>query len=825
MADITDSIGIDEFDNRSNFDIRASELANVVDIPVFPAQNLILDTQTVNVYDRPSKSPMYIYDDKIYALMSPHEDQRFVFLEYSETSRLLDYRFGGRIYAQSRPKGAYSLTPESFYLWAGNVGDKDDMRDLWRYDLASKTWIPEFVTGEDLSISEYPSNRRSSYLLVAGTEKFIFGGKVYVEIGDDILQLNDLWWNDGISWKVLDSNAKLPHAPGIVVSFDSSTITVLAAGSIWTVYKDGITDTTSVPYTGITPPSTEYVMSFYHDSAVYLSDYVSGKIYHWSGVSLVLDKTDTYGVGYLGSDIAYYTNETTITRRRGGDSEYQPEIHIYVPSIYQWSDGLVHKTCDIDAVPLGEYMASCDIAEGKKYLGLGLQKTTFIEDHYIWDGGTNTCARIASDSTKPQERILPGCCFDKKRNRVWLFGGYTGSIYYNDLWYLSLDDYTWTRVRHRTTDLTDNAGNDIWPGTRARSGMCVVEDTLWIVSGYSDVASYSDMWKYDIPGDFAEEEKTSDWVPFGSDYFLFEWRDRMWMFNGEYKLYRYFFGHKQFAPVTLYATRYKEIQAKIEAREYITPPIRLSLQNNSLIISYLDSEASKWTSFYVDMDSKEIIQYPEGMEIATFWYSQARCMDTSGYLYFYNVSPFDFAQRNTFPYHEYSTDVIASSAPLSRESVIMPYWDSDTVGGGGVPRLAYFDSESMYIVYDDQVDYSPLIPSVKEMQDGLLANYWPQNDFSVIDGSTGSEQEESKASIGQGRFRSIPRFLWKRIPSRYADKIRKASLAWQDETSGRTYVVNNRDGHVLRWSCPEISSRRWYVFQLSVEIVARGCDS
>ncbi len=802
MPDVIEHIGY-SFDNDSNFDIRKKELDHILDIPVYAAQNLILDTQSINIYNDPrtyTKLPVFVWNSEVYYLLAPHEDQRFVFLKYDDESRLLDYRFGGRVYAQSREGAGFSLSPDSFYLFGGNVSETDDMRDLWRLDLDTKTWIPEFVLNTDQPISDFPSDRRNTNLTVAGAEKFIFGGEVYIEIGNNVITLNDLWWHDGTDWHVLDPDAVLPHEAGLVVWFDASIIKVVSQGDLYTVYKNGTTTTTVESYTGsVSPPPTPHCMSFYENGGIYWSDFKSHVVYSWDNASdeLVLEKSNALGVGYDASDLTYYVTKITQTTQRGGGSSYQPEIEIHTPIIRNWSDDLIDKTCSFDAVPLGEYMATCDLDDGRKYLGLGLRSDVFIEDHYLWDGNTNQTIRIGSDSTKPQERMLAGCCYDAARNRIWLFGGYTGSIYYNDLWYLSLGDYTWHRVSRRRTKLVDAAGKTNWPAARAQPGLCVVEDTLWIVAGYSDERSYADMWKYDITNDSAEIENLTDWVAFGSDYFLFQWRDRLWLFNGEYKLYRYFFEHKQFAPVTIYATRYPEIQEKITAREYITAPMRLVVQNNNLIISYLDSKSTSWTSFFIDMESKEITQYPGSISSASFWYDQTRGLDTTGYLYFYNVSPFDFAQRNTFPYYEEAVDPILSPNPLSKESCLMEYWDENT--GSGLARLSYLDAHNMYIIYTDQVDYQPLLPTFSDMTGGTSLSYWPQADFSVVDGTEDAEQIESKETVGQGRFRTIPRFLWRRVPSGYSDLLRKASLTWQDDVSNRTYLVNSQTGNILRY--------------------------
>ena len=803
--DVIEHIGY-EFDNKSNFDIRKRELDHIVDIPVFPPQNLILDTQTVNIYEYPTGAPIFCFDDIIYALLSPHKDQRFVFLKYDTLSRTLEYRFGGRIYPQSRPGVALAQTTNAIYTFGGYVGDRDDMRDLWKFDTGENTWYIESVPGSDPSIDTYPSERRNAHLAVdeGGFNKFIFGGEVYIEIGNELITLNDLWWEDNGTWKLLDPTAELPHTPGLVVAHDAATVTVLADGQVWTVYKDGTTQTTSSPYTGSNVPNTSDVVTVISGDEFYFVNYVSGGLLKWDDATkeLVVVVQQARGVqvhptNYNVDKYVLYHNDKV---KRGAGSSYQPEVRIAVLEMYNTADQSLYKTFDINAVPVGQYMSTTDLPNGRKYLGLGLNETTFIEDHFIWDGSTNNTTKIDIIGPKPNERMLGGCCYDEKRNRVWLFGGYTGSLYYNDLWYLSLDDYTWHEVRSRTSILSDSGGNKNWIEPRARAGMCVVEDTLWIVSGYSDTMSFSDMWKYDIPSDTIEEEHLTDWVNFGTDYFLFTWRDRMWLFNGEYKLYRYFFEHKQFATVTIYSTRYPEIDQLIRDRAYITPPIRIAVQGNDLIISYLhnDNAATNWISFFVDLDSKEVIQYPGSISTATFWRDRVAGSDEAGYLYFYNVSTFDFAQRNQFPYYEYSVDEPETTQALATSSTVFSYWDADAVGGG-VERPCYIDKNNLYVIYTDQVEYSPLFPTFGEMNNGLMAVFWPQLDFAVADGTNGAEQYASKQMYGEGRFRSVPRFVWKRVPAGYSNKLRQAALSWFDQKSNRTYIVNNKSGNILRF--------------------------
>ena len=804
--DVVEHIGY-SFENKSNFSIRKRELDHIVDIPVFPPQNLILDTQTVNIYQYPETSPLFCFDNKIYALLSPHHDQRFVFLEYDDYSRTLKYRFGGRIYPQSRPGVALAQTSTSIYIFGGYVGKRDDMRDMWRFDHPVDTWYIESVPGSDPSIDTYPSERRNAHLAVdeGGFNKFIFGGDTYIEIGNEIITLNDLWWEDNGEWKLLDPTAELPHSHGLVVAHDATTVTVLADDKIWTVYKDGSTTTTSVPYNGsVAPPDPSDVVTVMEGAVFHFINYRSGNLMKWDTATneLVVVTSEAFGVQIhptnytIDKYVSYYKDRV----RRGDNSVYQPEIDIAILEMHLIADRSLYKSFRINAVPTGQYMSTVDLPNGRKYLGLGLNETEFIEDHYIWDGTTNNTVRLNIVGIKPNERMLGGCCYDSKRNRIWLFGGYTGSLYYNDLWYLSLDDYTWHEVRSRTSVLSDSGGNKNWIEPRARSGLCVVEDTLWIVSGYSDTRSYSDIWKYDIPSDTIEEENLTDWVNFGTDYFLFTWRDRMWLFNGEYKLYRYFYEHKQFAPVTVYATRYEEISQLIKERAYITPPIRISLQGNDLIISYFSQgdDNPRWISFFIDLDSKEIIQYPGSISTATFWRDRVAGSDEAGYLYFYNVSTFDFAQRNQFPYYEYSIEEPRTRWPMSSASNIFSYWDSDAVGGA-TARPCYVDKNNLYVIKTDEVEYTPLLPTFGEMNDGLMAVFWPQIDFSIADGTTGAGQYESKRQYGEGRFRSVPRFVWKRVPAGYSDNLRRAALSWLDEDSNRTYMVNNMYGNIVRF--------------------------
>ncbi len=842
--------------NASNFDVDSRGYrSQPIEVPVFPAQNSVIDFPGVNLYDIPESSSLlkFVHGNIIYSLIAPSNEQRFMFIRYSNMKREVFYRFGGRIYCQARTKASYALGPDCMYVCGGKDTNRG-RRELWKLDLLTSTWVALHPVGQDLSLSDFPASRWDSSLMVSPQGMYIFGGSTYSEIGNSNIQMNDLWMNTGEGWKILDPESALPHSPGIVVYADSAVVKVVADSKIYSVSTIDGTVTNS-PLVGGAPAGIQY--SVYMDGSSHFSTTLG--LYRWDNTNskFVKVKNDSVGVGVNSSwEFQSYIRDTTERVRRGQGSSYQPYYQMYRPKVLSASDDTVIEDCDLGVCPIGQYMATCDLPNGKKYSGLGIQDGVFIEDHFIWDGETFHTTKVASSGSKPQERLAAGCCYDEARNCVWVFGGYSGSFYYNDLWKLDLSDYTWTRVKNRVGELFSTTENrKIWPAARAQSGLCVVEGLLWIVSGYSDTQSFSDIWAYNIENGTAYEERTVDWVPFGTDYHVFAWRGRMWLFNGERrKLYRYVYELKQWNGVEIYESRAlgaltkkfeeidaynsikdkvknlkserdhlpskgmylsirlkaleaalydmdqsadleKEVEAELGLSFYLAP-LRVSVQLNNLIVSHTSDKGLE--SFFIDLDAKEIINYPGSIPNASLWRSPSVGMDTAGNVYMYNTSVFDLAETNQVPYFEYSINPLASEYPLSKTSNLMPYNDPTLVGGVS-ERLAYIDSGNMYVIYDDQVSYDPLIPKVSEHKEGVWAHYWPQVDFSVLDGTSGEEQENSKARVGAGRFRAVPRFMWQRVPTRFTRALRNAALSWKDAEAGRTYVVNNETGKIVRF--------------------------
>lgn len=855
------------FDNLSNYDINRREITgdSVVDVPVFPPQNIVIDNQAVQIYGSLSNSDgtnvNFVYNNEVYSILLVDHEQRMVFLKYNEYDRNLVYRYGGRIYPQAREEGAYALTHDSLYVFGGKdlrIG----RRELWRLDLAELQWYPLHDVGDDADLRDFPAQRWSSCFISYEGDHYVMGGQTYSEIGNIDIELNDLWWYSKASdeWKKLDKESYLPReGDAKIVYFDGASVQVVSDGKLWNCPKDGSAPTAQV-YNGMTLGEPDYTA--YIDGAIHYM--VSGVLYKWNtGLSdFESVKTQIEGIGIASdSTLHKYITSETVERRRGQDSQYQPIIEINIKRIHHAVDDTLDKICDIDAVPVGQYMASTDLPDGKKFLGLGINNGVFNEDYAIWDGfSMNTIMVGSSDPFKPQERLAPSCCYDSTRNGIWLFGGYAGSFYYNDLWFLDLETDQWTRISERVSETEDENGTKLWPKARARTGMCIVDDTLWIVAGYSDVMAYADMWKYDVEAKTMTEEIQTDWVPFGTNYDLFEWRDRMWLFNGEKgKLYRYYYEFGQWYPVQIYNTRAltqaaealkqlaysieqsylqeeyeksgqkigswryaswragqcdisgynEELRAALDLINFMLPPIRLSIQGNNLLITYKHLKKGKKGSVtetfmcsMIDMDAKEHISLPGAIGNAKFWRDRTCSIDDDGFMYFYNVSTFEYAQRNQVPYFEYSYFPLADECPLTKTNSTFEFMDPDIVGGNR-SRLAYIDSENLYIIYDDDVEFSPLMPTVSEMEEGLWAEYWPQRDFSVFgywpSGDDTSAQDDAKAIVGNGRYRTVPRFLWKRLPPSLTMEMRNSMMTWYDERTDRTFIVDGASGSIKRF--------------------------
>ena len=99
--------------NRSNYDITLTETQGIIDVPHFPAQNLVDVSGDISLYRVMKHSILAavpFFDDNIHKerLFFLHNrlDARMNFIEIAEDARYYHYSFSGLSYPQGREQGA-----------------------------------------------------------------------------------------------------------------------------------------------------------------------------------------------------------------------------------------------------------------------------------------------------------------------------------------------------------------------------------------------------------------------------------------------------------------------------------------------------------------------------------------------------------------------------------------------------------------------------------------------------------------------------------------------------------------------------------------------
>lgn len=99
-------------------------------------------------------------------------------------------------------------------------------------------------------------------------------------------------------------------------------------------------------------------------------------------------------------------------------------------------------------------MAVVASPDGTKLLVYGgVSDDTPSRDTWIYDIAANSWRRLSPDSNQPQGRFRGAVTLDSSRNRAVLFGGESGSAFFNDMWTFDFGTEAWTQIAPRSTTL------------------------------------------------------------------------------------------------------------------------------------------------------------------------------------------------------------------------------------------------------------------------------------------------------------------------------------------------------------------------------------
>jgi len=607
--------------NYSNYDITVEETRDIIDVPYFPAQNLV-DIEGIETHNPTKYIDKFIYlrdknnNDRILALVNK-PDQRLLFIEFQTNARYLLYRFGGTSYPQGRTKYSITHTDNEIYIGFGECNERY-VDDIWIYNIDENTWTNiNFHIEEGITSTPRPSKRGKTNLVVDKENKkiYIFGGetdilKLHTATSQrEFIPLNDIWEYDLLTktWINYDKKRILPHRQGNIVYVDDEIIKIVIEGGInevgeyeplgiWTINKQtnevSFTEYNDCPFI----PSYKNIPYIIDGVIHYL---VNDKLYKWNNETnkfeLVIENiTDVnfkshnindnnektrflvvYEVNKeRGQDINFGTTKIKECKTFSLDENKNPQnekIYTITPPVYS------------DTIP------NVNINNYQTIYLLGFVNGKFNENIFILNHKTLDTKKIDIPETqKPQERIYPAICYDRYHNRIWIFGGSDGSKFYNDLWYFDLNTHTFTKVFDE--DYAKENGLEI-PEPRYRSGIAVVVNGkyLYLIGGQNDEKVFNDFWQFDIENKRWNKITLVDNIPFGSTYYIFEWRDRLFLFNGEPDgLYRLYWSQKQFIkqPFVIDAPSCSDdFLNKVRRKEFLDLPITVKLFGDYLFIT------------------------------------------------------------------------------------------------------------------------------------------------------------------------------------------------------------------------------------------------
>ena len=515
---------------------------------------------------------------------------------------------------------------------------------------------------------------------------------------------------------------------------------------------------------------------------------------------------------------------------------YQPEIvHIWEgvgditqTSKFVWITGLYEVPSD----QLSDTTTTTTTnADNNKVYGI-------IEKQFVWDGLTKNLERILvfGEEERPTERIYPALTYDKYNKRIWLFGGSNGK-FFNDLWYLDTQTWTWHLVETGIDNITENSELVDYPQPRYKAGIVVVlNNYLYLVGGYNDIQTFYDMWQYNIETRKWEKITLLDVLPIGTAYKIFEWKDRLWLFNGEPDgIYRFFYSKKVFVKQPLkYIAISKTLSDLIEQKGYLGTPIGIDvLGTNMFVYGRHPSSKNTYITFVVDLEQKVLHQWNTEVEGGgiitenTLWVSPTEGFINLGYYaktlkyisVFYNVSKAYPLSRNHLPHHIfiYNQYQPNENGEQFMSCVCEPYKNFINVGKYLTQFVINLGENVDYIngvigYYVDRAGFYE-IQAEKEFLD--KQKLYEEGRLGVAISNTDTEDKETKLNnilSNPAILTYRPIFYYDTYSNIYQYKYLKGAIEIfqrKKDKLGRFYVLYN-NGNIVRYNLRDGTQFRYY---------------
>jgi len=811
--------------NASNYDITYEETKDIIDIPYFPAQNLVDLSKTVSVFHPSPDITDYIpfikqYVDPntnqtvkeyiIYGLFN-RKSARILFIKYEPNARKVVYKFKGVHYPQGRDSYALTYNGYDKLVIFGGYVDGRCVNDLWLYDFNENAWKLLNYSEIELSANEIPSHRRNSSIILFGDEIYIFGGETDTLISNTFIPLNDIW-----KYKIstgrferLDKNGELPRRTGNIVYVDDNEIHIFIKGGVDDitgqtvpdriyVFSKGlnqITDVIDITNPPFIPDPRHRTFMINGKGYLITFDY---KLYEYDKLNktfVLKNVSDTQELVAITGDGTYFVERKIVKKNAGNDSRL-PLLDIVEFNLVRSSDPTISDVNYTIVPPPFMHIPHYAVAKDRYIVFIAgmLTETAMNEKVFIYDKETsNTEVLTFNVGEYPSERLYPALCYDEQRNCIWLFGGYDGTSYKNDLWKFDLNTKTWTKVHDTLNNI--NVEAPTYPQPRWKASITVVANWIYVSGGYSDTQSFADLWKYDINSGEWLREYTVDSIPFGTQYHLFTHKERLWLFNGDPScVYRYFYSKKQFVKQGLKFHNISEtLERLINAREFLQPPVMANKRGNRLFV-YSPTVGT----FMINLENFEIVDF------------------SSLYDFKENAIFVDEVEGVVFTYDSKNAPYIANVYvnlsplyPLMNNQIPSPYFYYDTtlnirghfattVNEYGQSQTIFIDGSGRFII-DSELQISDKDGLYKSGQFsfvGLQSNY---QDFN-LDDKTVIDEFTLKKLNDYTVYTFYPRFLYN-IYSSYRDIFTGSIGVFKRDKDGdeKVYIVYE-NGNIVRYN-------------------------
>ena len=411
------------------------------------------------------------------------------------------WKFNGKNWSQVTNAGTPPSTRKGAVAWVDNSGNAyvfggfngANFNDLWRFD--GTRWYRVIAN----NVAGSPSRR------IAAASWKDNSGNAYVFGGYNGTFLNDLWEFDGTSWSPVNNGIGTPPSirtgsaswtdssgnAYVFGGFYANNESILYYNDLWRF--DGTSWSQIIANGALSSPNIRKSSLSWTDS--------SGNAYIFGGYNGSINYNDLWkfnGTNWLtlinvvnapnGRDgRVSWTDSSGNAYVFGGVFSYAGSS-VYYNDLWRFNGTSYSQVIDNGAASSpsvrNNAVAWTDNA-GNAYVFGGYNGVNYLND--LWKFNGTTWSVVTNDiGTAPSSRASFAAWTDSYGN-AYIFGGYNGSIYLNDFW--KFNGTTWSVVtnvigappsnRGYFAAWTDNSGN------------------AYIFGGYNGAAYLNDLWKFD----------------------------------------------------------------------------------------------------------------------------------------------------------------------------------------------------------------------------------------------------------------------------------------------------------------------------------------